>query len=181
MSTIQNKSMTRFSLLDDHYWNEIEHIFSRIDKTFPTHPLNSYQSLDHHSNQPRVIDRSKIKGKVLVTAERWQLAFLLEKCLWRQGLGTVTATNSNEIMQMVTSEGIDLIILDLDLLGEAALTVLQEIHCCQAQLPILILTRFDELGDRAIKLINHLGDVLPLPFTTQELIERVKLWMWQSS
>lgn len=169
--------MTILSLCDDHYWYEIEKIFSRIDRVPANTSLNSYRLSNNHSDQNTANDKTQTGGNVLVTAERWQLALLLEKCLWRQGIGTVTASNRDEIMQWVSTNQIDLIILDLDLLGDTTLSIVREIRRCHVQLPILILTRFDELGDRAMELINNMGDILPLPFTTDELIERVNLWL----
>ncbi|GAB4378283.1 MAG: hypothetical protein Kow00121_29740 [Elainellaceae cyanobacterium] len=115
-------------------------------------------------------------SKILITAERWQLVALLEKALQRQGWETIIAKSQHEIIPLINREPIALAILELDLLGKDYLHVLRDMRHYQRQIPVLLISKFDELGDRATRFMNGMAEALPNPFKVNELTERVNAW-----
>lgn len=109
-------------------------------------------------------------SKVLITANRHRLAELLAKGLQRKNWMTVIASDYNKLLHLLNHNHFQLLILDLDGLGEIGFTLLTQLQQKSCQIPVLILTSYEELGDRANQQFENVVNVFIKPFKIQDLL-----------
>lgn len=98
------------------------------------------------------------------------LAFVLKK----QGYGVDTAGDGSVALEMAESGIYDLIILDRMLPSLDGLSLLRELRSQQLQTPVIFLTAKDTPQDRVEGLDAGADDYLVKPFTTEELLARLR-------
>jgi two-component system alkaline phosphatase synthesis response regulator PhoP len=97
------------------------------------------------------------------------LRYNLEKANFR----VLTARDGHEAVQLTKSEKPDLLILDLMLPGLDGFEVCRRLRA-ESDIPIIMLTARDEEVDRVVGLELGADDYVVKPFSTRELIARVK-------
>lgn len=95
----------------------------------------------------------------------------LERNLDLEGYDVVTAMSGGEALARI--DGIDLVILDLNLPGIDGVEVCRRIRFT-SDVPVLMLTARDEISDRVEGLDAGADDYLVKPFATEELLARVR-------
>jgi two-component system OmpR family response regulator len=111
---------------------------------------------------------------LLVDDDR-QLLGLVADYLRGHGYRVSTATQGREMRQVLASQAIDLLVLDLMLPGEDGLALCRELRVRDArQLPILMLTARGDEADRVLGLEMGADDYLAKPFATRELLARIR-------
>jgi two-component system response regulator QseB len=88
--------------------------------------------------------------------------------------------NGNQASQALSTEQLDLLVLDLNLPGKSGISLLQEIRKKGNPLPVLILTARDTVEDRVAGLDAGADDYLPKPFELDELLARVRALLRRS-
>lgn len=81
---------------------------------------------------------------------------------------------------MLSSQAIDLVILDLMMPGEDGLTLCRNLRV-ESQIPVIMLTAMSEDTDRIIGLEMGADDYLVKPFNPRELLARIKAVMRRSA
>ncbi|MBE9166440.1 response regulator transcription factor [Pleurocapsales cyanobacterium LEGE 06147] len=114
-------------------------------------------------------------NRILIAEDEPRIASFLEKGLRAHGFTTAIATNAVEAMDMVFSDGFDLLLLDLGLPLKDGLTVLEELRGQGADLPIIILTARDNINDKVAGLEGGADDYVTKPFRFEELLARIRL------
>ncbi len=114
-------------------------------------------------------------AQILIAEDEPRIASFIEKGLRANGFIPSIATDSKETLQMVLGNNYDLLILDLGLPGQDGLEILEQIRGQGEQLPIIILTARDDIGDKIAGLEGGADDYMTKPFRFEELLARVRL------
>jgi two-component system copper resistance phosphate regulon response regulator CusR len=119
---------------------------------------------------------------ILLAAGEPRMATRLVEALRTAGFDTTVAADSPSAIVMARSGEFDLLILDLELPGPAAvgaLGLLRQLRRARSRLPVLILAGADSLEAAIAALEEGADDYLTTPFHTAELLARVRLRLRQ--
>jgi len=112
--------------------------------------------------------------KILVVEDEPKVAGALREGLESEGYDVTLATTGEEGFFHASSQGFDLIILDIMLPGRDGIEVLQTLRRQGARLPVLLLTAKDAVEDRVLGLDAGADDYLVKPFAFVELSARIR-------
>ena len=118
--------------------------------------------------------------KVLLIEDEEGLGEALEYQLGREGYEVERATNGAEGLQRFKTAGGDLVLLDLMLPGMPGEDVCKEIRR-ESNVPIIMLTARDAEIDKVLGLELGADDYITKPFSTRELIARIKAVLRRTS
>jgi DNA-binding response OmpR family regulator len=111
--------------------------------------------------------------RILVCDDELDVREMVREYLMKRGFKVSTAGNGNELRAVLSSGGIDLIILDINMPGEDGLSVLRSLRP-ENQIPVVMLTAAGEVVDRIIGLEMGADDYLGKPVDLRELEARIK-------
>lgn len=115
------------------------------------------------------------KQKILIVDDEIHILELLRYNLETNGFDVIQAENGEEALDLISSEMIDGVILDLMLPGIDGIEVLRKVRKSdKSNLPIIMLTAKNEEIDAVIGLEMGADDYIGKPFRTRELISRLK-------
>jgi two-component system OmpR family response regulator len=110
---------------------------------------------------------------VLVVDDDAEIRSLVAEYLTRNGLRVTVACDGREMRQLLGTNRVDLVVLDLMMPGEDGLALCRDLRA-RSNLPVIMLTaRGDEL-DRIIGIEMGADDYLAKPFNPRELLARIK-------
>ena len=112
--------------------------------------------------------------RVLIVEDEQTLAEELKKILEKEKFSASIEYNGNRAIDKILSDKFDLIILDLMLPQINGFEVLKFIRNEKIKTPVLILTAKDDLDDKVKGLNLGADDYLTKPFSTSELIARMR-------
>ena len=110
---------------------------------------------------------------ILVVDDDQEIGALLKEFLGMQGFLVTTAGDGAAMRRIVESETVDLVILDLMLPGEDGLSLCRFLRDT-TRLPVIMLTAMGGETDRVVGLEMGADDYLAKPFSTRELLARIK-------
>jgi two-component system, OmpR family, response regulator len=102
-----------------------------------------------------------------------KLACSCAKFLEPHGFRVTAASDGNSMRAALVKEPADLVVLDLMLPGEDGLTLCRELRAT-TRVPIIFLTALNSEADRVVGLEMGADDYLSKPFSTRELLARVR-------
>lgn len=111
--------------------------------------------------------------RILVCDDEVDVREMVQEYLGKRGFKVSTAANGVELRSVLSTGGIDLIILDINMPGEDGLAVLRSLRP-DDQTPVVMLTAAGEVVDRIIDLEMGADDYLGKPVDLRELEARVK-------
>jgi two-component system, OmpR family, copper resistance phosphate regulon response regulator CusR len=114
-------------------------------------------------------------SRILIAEDERRIASFLEKGLRANGFSTNLAADGEEALRLARSGKFDLLILDLGLPGKDGFAVLRELRQGGRQLPVVILTARDSVGDTVAGLEGGADDYITKPFSFDELLARVRV------
>lgn len=100
--------------------------------------------------------------------------------LTQNGFRVSTAGDGRQMQQVMAVARIDLVVLDLMLPGEDGLSLCRRLRA-QGSVPILMLTAMSEETDRIVGLEMGADDYLTKPFSTRELLARIRAILRRAS
>lgn len=112
-------------------------------------------------------------GKVLVVDDEQPIADILKFSLEKDGYEVICAFDGQEAVRLAFEEVPDLILLDLMLPIKDGMDVCREIRA-KHNMPIIMLTAKDTEIDKVLGLELGADDYVTKPFSTRELLARVK-------
>ena len=119
--------------------------------------------------------------RLLLVEDEPKLLEALEYLLKRNGYAVDTAADGDSAMDLAASDVYDLLVLDWMLPGRSGLSIVQELRKSGIAVPVLFLTARDSLEDRVAGLDAGADDYLVKPFSTEELLARLRaLWRRKS-
>ena len=111
--------------------------------------------------------------KILVVDDEKPIADILQFNLKKEGYQVVCAYNGDEALKKVEEDQPDLMLLDIMLPNKDGMEVCREIRK-KYDFPIIMLTAKDSEIDKVLGLERGADDYVTKPFSTRELIARVK-------
>jgi len=112
-------------------------------------------------------------GKILVVDDEQPIADILKFNLEKEGYQVICAFDGGEAVRLAFEELPDLILLDLMLPVKDGMDVCREVRT-RLQTPIIMLTAKDTELDKVLGLELGADDYVTKPFSTRELLARVK-------
>lgn len=110
---------------------------------------------------------------ILVVDDNQEIRDLLSRFLVKDGFRVSTAPDGRAMRKVLAESTIDLIVLDLMLPGEDGLTLCRRLRA-ESEIPVVMLTAKGEEIDRVLGLEMGADDYLAKPFSTRELLARIK-------
>ncbi|WP_050613500.1 response regulator YycF [Bacillus testis] len=114
-----------------------------------------------------------MEKKILVIDDEKPIADIIEFNLKKEGFDVYCAYDGNEALEMVEEVQPDLILLDIMLPGRDGMEVCREVRK-KYETPIIMLTAKDSEIDKVLGLELGADDYVTKPFSTRELLARVK-------
>jgi len=114
-----------------------------------------------------------MQGKILVVDDEQPIADILKFNLEKEGYEVICAFDGAEAVRLAYEEKPDLILLDLMLPIKDGMDVCREVRS-RMQTPIIMLTAKDTELDKVLGLELGADDYVTKPFSTRELLARVK-------
>lgn len=112
-------------------------------------------------------------GKVLIVDDDLHINELIDMYLQSGGYRTKKCFNVNDACNIVSTEDIGLVILDVMLPGKDGIEVLKQIRK-NNDVPVIMLTAKGEIFDKVLALELGADDYIVKPFDPKELLARVK-------
>lgn len=113
------------------------------------------------------------KGRILVVDDDKEIAGAIEKLLTLEGYEVLKAHNGLEALDLLVSNSIQLILLDVMMPKLDGLSTTMKIRESK-NIPIIILSAKSEDTDKILGLSIGADDYVTKPFNSQELVARVK-------
>lgn len=111
---------------------------------------------------------------ILVVDDDQDIRELIDAYLRKNGLRVTTVADGRQMRAFLSSNQVDLIILDIMLPGEDGLSLCRDLRAGKQRLvPILMLTARSDETDRIIGLEMGADDYLIKPFVARELLARI--------
>ena len=111
-------------------------------------------------------------GKVLIVDDDIHINELIDMYLQSGGYSTKKCFNGNDACNIVMTEDIGLVILDVMLPGKDGIDVLKHIRK-NSDIPVIMLTAKGEVFDKVLALELGADDYMVKPFDPKELLARV--------
>lgn len=112
------------------------------------------------------------KASILVVEDDLDIRNVICTYLQEHGFETRAETNGDRVIEQL--DGVDLLVLDLQLPGLDGLEVLRQVRSLSHHLPVIIVSARGEGFDRITGLELGADDYLTKPFIPRELVARVK-------
>ncbi|MPT47300.1 MAG: response regulator transcription factor [Sphingobium sp.] len=110
---------------------------------------------------------------ILIVEDDPSLRVLLGRRLQENGFKAMTAQSAPEMWRIFKEHQIDLILLDIMLPGTSGLDICRKVRQ-ESEVPIIMLSARTEETDRVLGLELGADDYVPKPFSTKELIARIR-------
>ncbi len=114
------------------------------------------------------------KKKILAVDDEDSIIDLLKFNIEKEGYNFISASDGEEALRKVEEENPDLVILDVMLPKMDGLAVCRKIRQTDNQVPIIMLSARGEEIDKILGLEIGADDYMTKPFSTRELIARIK-------
>jgi DNA-binding response OmpR family regulator len=111
---------------------------------------------------------------ILLVEDDQDLAAGLLEALRKEGLAINHVATGSDALHVIATETPDIVILDLGLPDIDGLSVLRELRKQHGELPVLLLTARNTLGDKVAGLDSGADDYLAKPFDMAELLARLR-------
>jgi two-component system response regulator MprA len=115
-----------------------------------------------------------MKADILVVDDDVKIIQLLKRVLSLEGYSVRTASSGEDGLAEAQTQDPDLVILDILMPGMDGIEVCRRLRVSSADVPILLLTAKDEVGDRVRGLDGGADDYVVKPFELEELLARVR-------
>ena len=112
--------------------------------------------------------------RLLIVEDQLSLLASLKRGLQEEGFEVFTASSGNSAYQLVRSEPLDAMLLDLMLPDGDGLELLQRLREEDFRTPVLVITAKDSVYDRVLGLDSGADDYLVKPFAFSELVARLR-------
>jgi DNA-binding response OmpR family regulator len=114
--------------------------------------------------------------RILVVEDDSAIAGGIVRGLRHEGFEVELLTAAADVVRRVTSEGFDVLVLDLMLPDESGFSVLEQLRH-RSSVPVIVLTACTDLDDRLKSFQLGAADYLSKPFWMDELIARIRARM----
>jgi two-component system KDP operon response regulator KdpE len=116
-------------------------------------------------------------ARILVVDDEAQILRMLRVVLTSSGYKVFTAANGEDALDQLAVEQPDLVILDVILPDHSGVEITRQVREWGSAVPIIILSALGEERAKVAALDAGADDYLTKPFSTQELLARVRVWL----
>jgi DNA-binding response OmpR family regulator len=113
-------------------------------------------------------------NRILIVEDEQRLARFLMKGLRSHGFVPTAVEDGETALRVLRVDEFDLVVLDLGLPDMDGREVLGELRRAGAQVPVVILTARDDVGDKVAGLERGADDYVTKPFKFEELLARIR-------
>jgi two-component system, NtrC family, response regulator AtoC len=106
---------------------------------------------------------------ILIVDDQESLRHFLAKSLQEDGYAVLTAGSIAEGWERVNQEGADLVLLDMRLPDGLGLTMLEQLHQKEPDLPVIVMTAFGDVQTAVASMKAGAYDFMTKPFEVEEL------------
>ncbi|MBQ7903685.1 MAG: response regulator transcription factor [Oscillospiraceae bacterium] len=117
---------------------------------------------------------SNLKETILIVEDDLQIRNFIVYSLKNEGYNTKIATTGTQAMNILVTETVDMVILDLGLPDIDGLDVLQRLREW-SEIPVIIVSARDQDKEKAFALDMGADDYLTKPFSSTELLARIRV------
>lgn len=114
-------------------------------------------------------------SRILVAEDEKRIAGFIEKGLKAAGFAVTVVADGASAYDHAMAGGQDLLVLDVGLPLMDGFAVLRRLRDADNQMPVIILTARDSVGDTVAGLDGGADDYMPKPFRFEELLARIRL------
>jgi DNA-binding response OmpR family regulator len=114
-------------------------------------------------------------ARILIVEDEQRIASFVSKGLRADGHLTTVVGDGHGGLDHALSGDFDLVVLDIGLPGIDGFEVLDQLRSQGSQVPVIVLTARDSVGDTVSALEGGADDYMPKPFRFAELLARVRL------
>jgi DNA-binding response OmpR family regulator len=114
-------------------------------------------------------------ARILIVEDEQRIAAFVAKGLRADGYLTMSVADGHAGLDLALSGDFDLVVLDIGLPGLDGFEVLDQLRSQGSQVPVIVLTARDSVGDTVSALEGGADDYMPKPFRFAELLARVRL------
>src|SRR6476660_8146526 len=112
---------------------------------------------------------------ILVVDDDRDIRQMVADYLQKNGLRATAVADGRQMRSVLDTQSVDLIVLDVMMPGEDGLTLARNLRAGKHRaVPVVMLTARDDQTDRIIGLEMGAEDYVTKPFTTRELLARIK-------
>jgi DNA-binding response OmpR family regulator len=112
--------------------------------------------------------------RVLLVEDDPKVSQVVSRGLWAESFAVDVAGDGKQGFELATAYHYDVIILDLMLPSMSGTDLLRRVRRHNADVPVLVLTALDAVGDKVANFEAGADDYLTKPFAFAELVVRVK-------
>lgn len=112
--------------------------------------------------------------RVLVVEDEKKTASFIRKAFQAEGFNVDTLDNGNAVLERVSEEAFDVVVLDVMLPGRDGLCIVRQMRDKAITTPVLLLTARGEIREKVEGLNAGADDYLAKPFALEELVARVR-------
>ena len=108
--------------------------------------------------------------RILIVDDEEVLRDVLDAVLRREGFDIVTASSGEEALNVLDTEEIDLVILDVMLPGISGIDTMRAIRISNPHLPVIIITAFSSIDGAIDAMKQGAFHYIPKPFKNEEVV-----------
>lgn len=121
------------------------------------------------------IARQGLEPTILVVDDNKGVLEFLLLLLSKHGLSVIGASSGSKCLDIVKSQPVDLIILDVMMPSMDGLEVCQQLKKIAPAIPIILLTARDDMTTRAAAMDLGVSEFVAKPVNNQDLLNRVRM------
>ena len=114
-------------------------------------------------------------SQILIVEDEPRISAFIAKKLRAAGFATLIEPSGEAAVQLVLTEPIDLVLLDVGLPDIDGFEVLSRLRGQGVSIPVIMLTARSSVADRVAGLQSGADDYVPKPFAFEELLARIHL------
>ena len=116
-----------------------------------------------------------LKPTILVVDDNKTVLEFLLLLLSKHGLPVIGTSSGSECLKIVTSQVVDLVILDVMMPGMDGLEVCRQLKKVNGVIPIILLTARDDMRTRAAAMDLGVSEFVAKPVNNQDLLNRIRM------
>ena len=140
---------------------------------------NYMQTAGFISTPAQTVRQSLARGRILVVEDSAVTRKVIARTLTASGYDVFEAKDANEALMDISTQNLDLVLLDIILPGRDGYEILAEIRKIPhiAKIPVVMLTSRDSLFDKLKGKVSDANEYLTKPFQPDELLSVVKKYL----